>query len=203
MFLSADSEINTYQKSANYFSEVDQAAFSFSNLVPEIEPSADPVLQARLFSYPILNVIDLVWITNNFQSKNLVFNFQRDRFTGTANYGGNPNYIASDHPNSFKLRTQKIMRNGQLIHWRLCINSPMRILFNLTHCRKFFWKTGQREHWLCNISHHFVMPGRIFGRAVWIIWWSEFGIRSEGSGGYWSYCGRKSRVAELRNVWLQ
>ena len=32
--------------------EVEQSAFSPSHLIPGIEPSADPVLQSRLFSYP-------------------------------------------------------------------------------------------------------------------------------------------------------
>lgn len=36
----------------NYFAEVEQAAFSPSHTVPYQEPSADPVLQLRLFSYP-------------------------------------------------------------------------------------------------------------------------------------------------------
>ncbi|MDX2083792.1 MAG: catalase [Candidatus Melainabacteria bacterium] len=36
----------------NYFAEVEQAAFSPSNLVPGIEPSPDRLLQGRLFSYP-------------------------------------------------------------------------------------------------------------------------------------------------------
>ncbi len=36
----------------NYFAEVEQAAFSPSNLVPGIAPSPDKMLQGRLFSYP-------------------------------------------------------------------------------------------------------------------------------------------------------
>ncbi|KAG0168130.1 hypothetical protein DFQ28_005333 [Apophysomyces sp. BC1034] len=36
---------------ANYFAETEQAAFSPGNMVPGIEPSADRVLQGRLFSY--------------------------------------------------------------------------------------------------------------------------------------------------------
>lgn len=36
----------------NYFAEIEQVAFSPSHLVHGIEPSADPVLQSRLFSYP-------------------------------------------------------------------------------------------------------------------------------------------------------
>jgi catalase len=35
----------------NYFAEIEQLAFSPSHLVPGIEASADPMLQARLFSY--------------------------------------------------------------------------------------------------------------------------------------------------------
>jgi catalase len=36
----------------NYFAEVEQAAFSPSTMVPGIGPSADIMLQARMFSYP-------------------------------------------------------------------------------------------------------------------------------------------------------
>jgi len=35
----------------NYFAEVEQGAFSPSNLVPGIEPSADKLLQGRIFAY--------------------------------------------------------------------------------------------------------------------------------------------------------
>lgn len=44
-------EIELNQNVANYFSEIEQVAFAPSTLVPGIEPSADPVLQSRLFSY--------------------------------------------------------------------------------------------------------------------------------------------------------
>ncbi|KAJ5598082.1 catalase Cat [Penicillium hordei] len=36
----------------DYFSEVEQRAFSPANLVPGVEPSEDPILQARMFAYP-------------------------------------------------------------------------------------------------------------------------------------------------------
>ncbi|KAJ5088255.1 catalase Cat [Penicillium angulare] len=35
----------------DYFTEVEQLAFSPANLVPGVEPSEDPILQARLFAY--------------------------------------------------------------------------------------------------------------------------------------------------------
>ncbi|GME89124.1 unnamed protein product [[Candida] boidinii] len=40
------------ENAQNYFAEVEQAAFSPSHTVPGMEPSNDPVLQSRLFSYP-------------------------------------------------------------------------------------------------------------------------------------------------------
>ena len=36
----------------NYFAEIEQAGFSPSHMVDGWAPSADPVLQTRLFSYP-------------------------------------------------------------------------------------------------------------------------------------------------------
>lgn len=36
----------------NYFAEVEQVAYNPAHMIPGIEPSSDPVLQSRLFSYP-------------------------------------------------------------------------------------------------------------------------------------------------------
>lgn len=36
----------------NWFAEIEQAAFSPSNMVRGVEPSPDPILQARMFAYP-------------------------------------------------------------------------------------------------------------------------------------------------------
>ncbi|GMM31635.1 catalase T [Martiniozyma asiatica (nom. inval.)] len=40
------------ENAKNYFADIEQAAFSPSNTVPSMQPSNDPVLQSRLFSYP-------------------------------------------------------------------------------------------------------------------------------------------------------
>ena len=45
-------EIVLHKNPENYFAEVEQAAFSPSNIVPGMGFSPDKVLQARLFSYP-------------------------------------------------------------------------------------------------------------------------------------------------------
>jgi len=37
---------------ADYHSEIEQLAFSPSNMVPGVEPSEDPILRARMFAYP-------------------------------------------------------------------------------------------------------------------------------------------------------
>lgn len=86
----------------NYFAEVEQAAFSPSFLVPGIMPSADPMLQSRLFSYPDAQRYRL---GVNYQQIPVnapvvpVANFQRDGFMNVnGNQGSRPNYAASYRP---------------------------------------------------------------------------------------------------------
>lgn len=80
----------------NYFAEIEQVAFSPSHMVPGVEPSADPVLQSRLFSYPDTHRhrlgVNYQQIPVNAPLK--AFNpFQRDgSMAVNGNYGANPNY---------------------------------------------------------------------------------------------------------------
>jgi len=91
----------------NYFAEIEQVAFSPSHLVPGIEPSADPVLQSRLFSYPDTHRHRL---GANYQQlpvnaprpRYQHANFQRDGAMSFYNQGGRPNYLSSIDPISFK-----------------------------------------------------------------------------------------------------
>ena len=82
----------------NYFAEIEQAAFSPSHLVPGVEPSADPVLQSRLFSYPDTHRHRL---GVNYQQLPVnapivpVANFQRDGAMAFINQGSRPNYQSS------------------------------------------------------------------------------------------------------------
>ena len=72
-----------------------QIAFAPSHLIPYIEPSADPVLQSRLFSYPDTQRHRL---GTNYQqlpinaTLNPVANFQRDGPAAFVNQGSRPNY---------------------------------------------------------------------------------------------------------------
>lgn len=90
----------------NYFAEIEQVAFSPSHLVPGVEPSADPVLQSRLFSYPDTHRHRL---GVNYQQLPVnaplrAFNpYQRDgAMAVNGNYGANPNYPSSYRPLTYK-----------------------------------------------------------------------------------------------------
>ncbi|KAF8737458.1 hypothetical protein AX14_012844 [Amanita brunnescens Koide BX004] len=85
----------------NYFAEIEQVAFSPSHLIPYIEPSADPVLQSRLFSYPDAHRYRL---GVNYQQLPVnapvvpVVNFQRDGLATYHSQGNMPNYQSSIRP---------------------------------------------------------------------------------------------------------
>jgi catalase len=90
-----------------YFAEIEQVAFSPSHLVPGIEPSADAVLQSRLFSYPDTHRHRL---GTNYQQLPVnapivpIANFQRDGAMAFNNQGPRPNYQSSIVPLSFRGR---------------------------------------------------------------------------------------------------
>ncbi len=93
----------------NYFAEIEQIAFSPSHLIPGIEPSADPVLQSRLFSYADTHRHR---IGTNYQQLPInaprtpyrMANFQRDGPMAFHNQGSRPNYLSSIQPISFRPR---------------------------------------------------------------------------------------------------
>ena len=95
------------ENAQNYFAEIEQAAFSPSHLVPGIEPSADPVLQSRLFSYPDTHRHRL---GVNYQQLPVnapivpIANFQRDGAMAFTNQGPRPNYQSSISPLTYKGR---------------------------------------------------------------------------------------------------
>jgi len=87
---------------ANYFAEVEQAAFCPGNLVPGIAASPDKMLQARLFSYHDTHIHRLGpnyhLLPVNMPKNAPESSYQRDGFMRVDdNGGGGPNYW----PNSF------------------------------------------------------------------------------------------------------
>ena len=90
----------------NYFAEVEQAAFSPSNVVPGISFSPDKVLQSRIMSYPDAHRYRL---GGNYQQlpvnqpKCPVMNYQRDGFMALGDNGGKaPNYEPNSYDNAPK-----------------------------------------------------------------------------------------------------
>lgn len=94
---------------SNYFAEIEQVAFSPSHLVPGVQPSADPVLQSRLFSYPDTHRHRL---GVNYQQIPVnaplapVANFSRDgAMCVNGNQGYRPNYMSTIKPLKYKAQS--------------------------------------------------------------------------------------------------
>ncbi|KAL8692995.1 MAG: hypothetical protein Q9218_002084 [Villophora microphyllina] len=98
------------ENAINYFAEIEQIAFNPSHMIPGLEPSSDPVLQSRLFSYPDahrhrvgVNYQQLP--VNSTRTNYRMGNFQRDGNMAFFNQGARPNYLSSIEPISFRERT--------------------------------------------------------------------------------------------------
>ncbi|KAL3426683.1 peroxisomal catalase [Phlyctema vagabunda] len=103
-------EFTLNENAKNYFAEIEQVAFNPAHLVPGIEPSADPVLQSRLFSYPDAHRhrvgVNYQQLPVNTPRVNYrMGNFQRDGAMAFINQGSRPNYISSIEPIRFRDRT--------------------------------------------------------------------------------------------------
>lgn len=117
---------------ANYFAEVEQVAFNPAHLVPGIEPSADPVLQSRLFSYPDthrhrIGVNYQQLPVNQPRVPYRMGNFQRDGNMAFYNQGSRPNYLSSLQPISFRERTVDLDKtHGHFIGQAIAFQSEIR-----------------------------------------------------------------------------
>ncbi|KAF2395583.1 catalase-domain-containing protein [Trichodelitschia bisporula] len=160
------------ENAKNYFAEVEQAAFSPSHLVPGIEPSADPVLQSRLFSYPDTHRHRLgtnyAQLPVNAPRVPYRFaNFQRNGAMAFYNQGGRENYLSSISPINFRKRA--VDADATHAHW-----------------------TGEMVTFLSEIRpEDFQAP-----RALWEKVWDE-GARSrfvETVAGNMSRCGDKEII---------
>ncbi|KIP11279.1 hypothetical protein PHLGIDRAFT_83711 [Phlebiopsis gigantea 11061_1 CR5-6] len=152
----------------NYFAEVEQAAFSPSHLVPGIEPSADPVLQSRLFSYPDTHRHRL---GVNYQqlpvNKPLVpiANFQRDGYMAFDNQATRPNYQSSLVPLTYKPKPyEQVKHESWLGHANVDLSFITELDFEQPRA---LWEKvmddTQREHFVGNVAGHF---GNVKSAAV-------------------------------------
>ena len=100
-------------------------------MVRGIGPSADPMLQARIFAYPDAARYRLGVNHNQLPVNaplNPVANFQRDGFMAIHNQGARPNYASSIAPLRY-LRAEKTAREAaHEVYW-LLYNSPISLLY--------------------------------------------------------------------------
>jgi catalase len=112
-------KIELNQNVENYFAEIEQVAFNPAHLVPGFEPSADPVLQSRLFSYPDTHRHRIgpnyQQLPVNQPSKKVgnIYNFQRDGSMAFYNQGSRPNYLSSIQPPQLAARSIEVEKIAQ------------------------------------------------------------------------------------------
>jgi catalase len=146
----------------NYFAEIEQIAFNPSHLVPGIQPSADPVLQSRLFSYPDthrhrIGVNYQQLPVNAPQVPYKMANFQRDGSMAFYNQGDRSNYLSSIDPISFRKRTVDLDKaHAHFIGEAVTFLSEIRPEdFNAP---RVLWEKvfddGAKERFIGNISGH-------------------------------------------------
>jgi len=144
----------------NYFAEIEQVAFSPSHLVPGVQPSADPVLQSRLFSYPDTHRhrlgVNYQQIPVNAPLR--AFNpFHRDgAMAVNGNYGANPNY-----PSSYRDLTYKpIEPSNEHVKWAGAAVSFLSEVNSEDFVQaKGLWDVlgrteGQQDNFINNVAGH-------------------------------------------------
>lgn len=146
----------------NYFAEIEQIAFSPSHLVPGIEPSADPVLQSRLFSYPDThrhrvgtNYQQLP--VNASRTSYRMANFQRDGPMAYNNQGSRPAYLSSIQPIQFNKRSVDLDKtHGQFIGDAVTFLSEIRPEdFNAPRALwEKVWDEDAKSRFINNVSGH-------------------------------------------------
>ncbi|BEI86166.1 hypothetical protein CcaverHIS002_0604530 [Cutaneotrichosporon cavernicola] len=155
-------KITLTTNASNYFAEVEQAAFSPSHMVPGIEPSADPVLQSRLFSYPDTHRHRLGTNYHQLPVNQPVTgyqpaSFQRDGPMAFYNQGGRPGYLSTIDPVSFlppKVNVNKVHGNfvGQAVQFLAEVrpedfNAPRNLWTKV-------FSEGERERLIKTVSGH-------------------------------------------------
>lgn len=144
----------------NYFAEIEQAAFSPSHMVPGVEPSADPVLQSRLFSYPDTHRHRLggnyEQIPVNCPLKAFNPTHRDGAMNVNGNYGANPNYPSTFRPLTYqpvKASQEHEKWTGAVVAEQYPVTSEDYVQAN------GLWQVlgrtpGQQENFVSNISGH-------------------------------------------------
>lgn len=150
------------ENAKNYFAEIEQACFNPAHMPPGIEPSADPVLQSRLFSYPDTHRHR---VGANYQQLPVnsprvpyrMGNFQRDGNMAFYNQGSRPDYLSSIEPISFRKRTVDLSKtHGHFSGYAVTFLSEIRkedFRFPRELWERVF-DDGARERFIKTVSGH-------------------------------------------------
>ncbi|KGO78083.1 Catalase, mono-functional, heme-containing [Penicillium italicum] len=146
----------------NYFAEIEQAAFSPSNMVPGFAMTPDPMLQARMFAYPDAQRyrlgVNYTQLPPNRAICPVYAPYERDGMgTITRNYGGDPNYVRNSlgpgipsQTVSNVRHTERILRNAVLGHNEILVDDEdfvqPRDLWNRV------FDEAERRQWVANVS---------------------------------------------------
>jgi len=150
------------ENAKNYFAEIEQITFNPAHMPPGIEPSADPVLQSRLFSYPDTHRHR---VGANYQQLPVnaprvpyrMANFQRDGQMAFYNQGSRPNYLSSIEPVSFRNRSVDLNKvHGHFAGNAITFLSEIRREdFNAPRALwERVWDDGARERFIGNVAGH-------------------------------------------------
>jgi catalase len=153
-------EFTLNENAVNYFAEIEQVAFNPSHMPPGVEPSADPVLQSRLFSYPDTHRhrIGVNYQQLPVNAPRTGFkggNFQRDGAMAFYNQGARPNYLSSIDPIRFKPRTVDLDKtHGDFIGRAITFLSEIRPEdFNGPRALwQKVWDEPARERFVSNVT---------------------------------------------------
>ncbi|RLL95999.1 hypothetical protein CFD26_102736 [Aspergillus turcosus] len=166
----------------NYFTDIEQAAFSPSNMVPGIAPSADPVLQARMFAYPDAARYrvgtNYQQLPTNAAKAPVHCPYQRDgQMNFSDNYGSDPNYVGSS------LKPMTFYQD---------VSSRSQTLSTITEHEKW---VGE----VCSFQHHITDDDFVQPRELWKVIGREPGHQERFFG---NVAGHLSKVKseKLRNA---
>lgn len=155
-------EFTLNENPRNYFAEIEQVCFNPAHMPPGVEPSADPVLQSRLFSYPDTHRhrVGVNYQQLPVNAPRVPFhmaNFQRDGSMAFYNQGSRPDYLSSIEPISFRQRSVDLDKvHGHFQGKAISFLSEIRPEdFNAPRALwEKVWDDGAKERFVSNISGH-------------------------------------------------
>ncbi|KAI9040353.1 catalase [Aspergillus affinis] len=146
----------------NFFAEIEQAAFSPSNMVPGVAMTPDPMLQARMFAYPDAQRYRLganyTQLPSNRPVCPVYAPFERDgKMTMTNNYNGDPNYVRSTLTPGVRTQTVQEVRHNEFLRSGgvLGLNETPVDDEDFVQPRELWTKVfdeTERRKWIANVS---------------------------------------------------